>query len=158
MKAIISQLIPAFAVIAGIFITGLVNRWQRREQFLGVLFNKKLESYALLCTETAKMTSYFLNSKDPEEIKHELSKMLPILESMAMVNQGSEMEAILFKGNLVASPRITEIVEGFIQIMQLDLSFDEKHENLKAFHDALRSQCRAEIGLDRLERHLKKMK
>ena len=145
-RSILAGIFPAIAALLGVTLSELFGRWKRREQFKGILFNKKIDIHAALVGKTSDIAHKAFLTEDDKAVANGLS---------------DDAEKLLFfiSSNIFfLTDEVLGISNDFIQAgVKKEISLDERKTKLGAIHRLLRDQCHRELGMKTLEKDLKGM-
>lgn len=146
-KSIFTGIFPAVAALLGVALSEFFGRWKRREQFKGVLFNKKIEIYAALVGKTCDIAHHLYFAVDDKAVADSLPEIAKDFE-------------FFISGNIMyLTHRVTDIASHFVAVaVDGEMDLDAKKTELGAIHRLLRDQCQKELGLKTLEKDLERMR
>lgn len=143
---VILAIVAAIGPLVGISLSELLGRWKKREEYKRIVFNEKIKFYSGLVACTAKVFEDVLFSKE--------RKITPD----HFANHKKTIASFILSLTLFSSTDVSELSNEFITICEADnISLEKRISKLAGIHSRLRKKCKAELGLDSLEKDISKM-
>ena len=144
----IAYIVPPLSVLAGVVVTQLFNRWQRREHFQRMIFDKKLHVYSELCGLSTNLIGGVIRAEPYETIPDHISVASDTVIHFMQANY--LLISVEIKG-IVGEIR-KSIPKHVIKSYPYELACAE----MISLNNLLQKVCREELGLDSFEKHIRK--
>ncbi len=149
MIDLIAYVVPPVSALAGVCAAEIFNRWKRREHFLRVLFEKKLEVYSRLCGMNTNLIGQVIKAEPYEVIPESIERLS---EELIFFMQGNYL--------LVSSPVKDLITQTRAWLRHSPDAFLKGYPGsgeAVEINSRLVETCRKELGLETFEQHVRKL-